>query len=87
MQVTDSVMTSNFTLMVNLARFGLGNRGGKSMNPWFKCKRNYLCAFAFLNLTRARSLHNMLDLWELWFGDPTGIRTPAATVKGWCPNH
>ena len=20
-------------------------------------------------------------------GDPTGIRTPAATVKGWCPNH
>jgi hypothetical protein len=20
-------------------------------------------------------------------GDPTGIRTPAPTVKGWCPNH
>ena len=20
-------------------------------------------------------------------GDPKGIRTPIATVKGWCPNH
>ena len=65
MQVTDSVMTSNFTLMVNLARFGLGNRGRKPRDPWFKCKRNYLCAFAFLNLSSARSLPNMLDLWEL----------------------
>ena len=29
----------------------------------------------------------LVDKSSFFYGDPKGIRTPIATVKGWCPNH